>query len=72
MTHEERIEKQIIKRFKDVFKTAPKDCTQAFKNNLCSTHMLVCAYICGQRFKREPLANHGKITKEFERNLNGQ
>jgi len=72
MTPEQKIEKQIIKRFKDVFKTAPKECKQVFKNNLCSVHMLVCAYICGQRFRREPLVDHGKITKELERDLHGR
>ena len=72
MTHETIIEKRIIKRFKDVFKTAPKECSQAFKNNMCSVHMLVCAYICGQQFKREPLVKHGKITEELERNLHGK
>jgi hypothetical protein len=69
MTRETIIENRIIKRFKDVFKTAPKECSQKFKNNLCSVHLLVCAYICGQQFKRYPVVKHGEVLKELERNL---
>lgn len=71
--HENKIEDRIIKRFRDVFIEAHKEkCSQSFLNNLCGAHMLVCAYICGNRFRREPLINHEKIRRDLIKHLKDQ